>query len=1292
MSVVKNIKQRTTNNSFNTYPIGMNAEFITIPAGTANLYENNVNADEGMSILKNYIDEQISIAKVNFFVNYTDINGQVYNLRVYNDNTTNGQELRNILYNIGTNEGTTRAISTSNDINMLDIKELYAPNFYDASDLFNAKAEMIPALEIKNINSISFSKVTNISNMFLAQRKLQKINLLSFGHNVEDTSYMFQGCYNLTNISNFNTSNVKYMDKMFSDCRNLITIPNFNTSNVINMSYMFPNCRNLTNIPNLNTINVINMPYMFEMCYNLTNVPLFNTSNVINMGSMFRSCAKLINIPYFNTSNVTNMSQIFEGCSSLTNIPNFDTRNVTNMSYMFSQCRNLTNIPNLNTINVVNMQRMFQTCYNLKSTINFDTSNVVNMAGAFYYCINLVNINRLNLNKVTEISSMIGYCNNLSNSSILNIANSLPHYNNIINANKYNTLDYIGFSNEQMKVIANNPTVLNSVENKGWTVQKVKYELAYTYSNSPDTWLNYSLETTSISNNAQALRNAFSNKDIDTANIIKLNVINMPSVINGINLFANNGSNYNFNKMTNVEHLDMQDLQEASYLFYGCPNLINASNFNIPNEINIRYMFYECTNLTTVLNFNVPNIINVTGMFRNCYNLTVVPNFDTSKVRDMEQMFMYCHSLTNVPNYNTSKVTEMSNMFYNCRSLINVPNFNTSNVTNMSHMFRWCRNLTTIPNFDTSNVFNMGWMFWNCKNLTNIPDFDTSKVTNMPHTFRECYNLTNIPNLNTFRVINMTAMFSDCNKLTNIPNFNTSKVRDMSQMFSGCSNLINVPNFNTFKVINMKNIFYDCNNLSSQSIDNIAYSLPLYKNIINGNPSVNQYIGLSNEQINNMSSNAKQAAEDKGWDILPKIRIDYTYINGVSGTNKIYNIDTMTGEQQYQNLYNLFDSQLDVTKIANIKITSSDNKISNMYSLFDSMHQVTNINIQMNTSNVTNMSDLFYDCWSLKTVPELNTTKVINMRGMFGYCSNLKSIPNLNTSNVTNMYRMFYSCTSLTSIPNFDTSNVTDMYGMFMMDYGLINIPVLNMSKVTNIKDTFDTCDSLSLNSLQNIIISIPDRDQVTGTTSTTNLQYLGLTTNQINNLPTYYKQMAADKGWYVEGYEPKYTEMLVGTANALGDITFEDTEIYPMRLTYDDMFGDYCLENTNQGKANTTSSATLTVSEDLLNIFDPMFKFLVYYSSESVDDIRIYKNGELLYEYNGYDGDNYIDTSFWLEVKAGDVLKFEYSKDSSIDSGLDGCKIYISGWKNNKSYEVRYSTVDAPTTYITKFIPKEDN
>ena len=1287
MSVIKNIKQRTANNSFNTYPIGMNSEFITIPAGTANLYENNVNADEGMSILKNYIDEQISIAKVNFFVNYTDINGQVYNLRVYNDNTTNGQELRNILYNIGTNEGTTRAISTSNDINMLDIKELYAPNFYDASDLFNAKAEMIPALEIKNINSISFSKVTNISNMFLAQRKLQKINLLSFGHNVEDTSYMFQGCYNLTNISNFNTSNVKYMDKMFCNCKNLTTIPNFNTSNVINMSSMFQNCRNLINISDLNTDKVNNMSYMFQQAGSLVNTPKLNLASVVTTVDMYAQAYALNDINDTLgtiTENIKNTVSMFEGCLRLNPDGYAIARNVlfqpnlVNTAYMF--CTTNLNRVYLNQLfdgnnGRCNASHMFDNCRNFTncSAINGIWDAVYDMSYMFANCNKLNYINGFSANYVNGIRNMVYGCSALTNAAIFNLANGLPHYNNINDSGKWNTLDYIGFTNNQMNVIANNPTVLNSVENKGWTVQKVKYELAYTYSNSPATWLNYSLET-SVSNNAQALRNAYMNKDIDTANIIKLNVINMPSVTNGRSLFACYGSNYNFNKMTNVEHLDMQDLQDASYLFFDCANLINGSKFNMPNVTNMYMMFRGCINLTTVLNLNAPNITNTAYMFSRCNNLTTIYNFDTPNVTNMSQMFYSCRNLTTIPLLNTSNVTDMGYMFGFCRNLTTIPNFNTINVTNMSTMFQGCENLTNISHFNTSNVVNMSEMFSGCSNLAVTPFFD-----------------------NTSNVTNTEGMFYNCHNLLGVIIFNTSKVTSMANMFYNCARVQGISNFNTSNVTNMYHMFYHCNSLSDQSTEEILYSLPLYENIINGNPSVNQYIGLYTDQIDNAHVNAREAAENKGWMVLPQIRIDYTYLNGVNGVNKIYLInDAEAGEQQYKELYDVLqNSNLNIKNITDITLYASGNNISNMSNLFYNASNIKNVNIEINTSNVINMYATFMYCSNLINVSNLNTSKVTNMSRMFFESRKIKNIPNFNTSNVIDMSMMFDGCSDgLIDMPNLNTSNVTNMYYMFAYCGNLINIPSFSASNVTNMYYMFAYCNDLSQNSLQNIIISIPDRDQITETTTTTNLEYIGLSATQINNLPSYYKQIAADKGWYVEGYKPKYTEMLVGTANALGDITFEDTETYPMRLTYDDMFGDYCLENTNQGKASTTSSATLTVSEDLLNVFDPMFRFLVYYSSEtSYDFTRIYKNNELIYEYDGYDGTtSYLDTTFWLEVQAGDVLKFEYEKDSSGDRGLDGCKIYISGWKNNKSYEVRYSTVDAPTTYITKFIPKEDN
>ena len=68
------------------------------------------------------------------------------------------------------------------------------------------------------------------------------------------------------------------------------------------------------------------------------------------------------------------------------------------------------------------------------------------------------------------------------------------------------------------------------------------------------------------------------------------------------------------------------------------------------------------------------------------------------------------------------------------------------------------------------------------------------------------------------------------------------------------------------------------------------------------------------------------------------------------------------------------------------------------------------------TSNVTNMSYMFYSCSNLASVPSLDTSKVTNMSNMFLGCSSLKSVSLFDTSNVTNMSDMFSNCSSLEEI------------------------------------------------------------------------------------------------------------------------------------------------------------------------------------------------------------------------------------------------------------------------------------
>ena len=67
-----------------------------------------------------------------------------------------------------------------------------------------------------------------------------------------------------------------------------------------------------------------------------------------------------------------------------------------------------------------------------------------------------------------------------------------------------------------------------------------------------------------------------------------------------------------------------------------------------------------------------------------------------------------------------------------------------------------------------------------------------------------------------------------------------------------------------------------------------------------------------------------------------------------------------------------------------------------------------------NTSNVTDMSYMFSQCFSLTSldVSIFNTSNVTNMAAMFGSCHSLSNLElsNFNTSDVTNMCQMFWGC------------------------------------------------------------------------------------------------------------------------------------------------------------------------------------------------------------------------------------------------------------------------------------------
>ena len=85
------------------------------------------------------------------------------------------------------------------------------------------------------------------------------------------------------------------------------------------------------------------------------------------------------------------------------------------------------------------------------------------------------------------------------------------------------------------------------------------------------------------------------------------------------------------------------------------------------------------------------------------------------------------------------------------------------------------------------------------------------------------------------------------------------------------------------------------------------------------------------------------------------------------------------------------------------------------------------------------------------TIPKImiNTSNVTNMQNMFKNCSNLKSLDlsNFDTSNVTKMYSMFYGCSNLETLDlsNFSTSNMSSMYIPYSIKYLILNNPEVKL-------------------------------------------------------------------------------------------------------------------------------------------------------------------------------------------------------------------------------------------------------
>ena len=435
------------------------------------------------------------------------------------------------------------------------------------------------------------------------------------------------------------------------------------------------------------------------------------------------------------------------------------------------------------------------------------------------------------------------------------------------------------------------------------------------------------------------------------------------------------------------------------------PTVLLGTNFDM-NQVSKMYIGEDEIEPTKQYTFNQTGTYTVKTVFK--YLNSFYGLFESAK-----QLID-----VNLNNIDTRKVRNTAYMFYSASNLtsLDLSMLNTSNVENMLSMFDSCSNLENlnVSKFNTSNVENMKRMFYNCSKLSNlnVSSFDTSKVKNMDGMFKSINTELKLINFNTSNVIDMANMFYcyEGSTVLDISNFDTSNVENMTAMFSDCIKLTNIifgEKWDTSKVISFRRMFYTW-----------------------GNPNLLE-IDMSKWNVNNL--------EDA-----------FCMFSGQQKLNKI-----IFGENW------------------------KHNKINNFSNMFQDCYALTSIDIEnLSVKFATDVSSMFLNCRSLTILDLSNWTEnnIIGASSLFNKCFKLESIigiENINTSNVTYMSNMFYNCQALTSLDlsKWNINNVVSLDGMFYSCNNLTSLDLRNWntSNVETIGGMFGYCSKLSkINGIEN--------------------------------------------------------------------------------------------------------------------------------------------------------------------------------------------------------------------------------
>jgi surface protein len=344
------------------------------------------------------------------------------------------------------------------------------------------------------------------------------------------------------------------------------------------------------------------------------------------------------------------------------------------------------------------------------------------------------------------------------------------------------------------------------------------------------------------------------------------------------------------------------------------------------------------------------------------------------------------------------------------------PSFAGARPTTTYDWFYYMENLQTITGIEylnTSEVNNMGLMFARCSSLTNLDlsSFNTAKVTNMRFMFSYCTGLTSLDlsSFNTSQVTNMYYMFYNSSNLRTIyvgNGWSTAAVTNSTDMFNGCTSLVGGMG-TTYKSSNPTDKTYaHIDGGTSNPGYFTAEGTEAYACYTSSNTTLTFYYDTQRSSRTGVTYDLNTGSNYPDW------RTD-----GINANVTKVVFDSSFANARPTTTYSWFSNMANLQSITGMSYLNTS-EVTNMANMFLNCIRLTSVDVShFNTSKVTNMALMFNACnVTSLDLSSFNTSKVTNMALMFLGNSNMRTIyvgNGWSTAAVTNSTEMFYNCRSL---------------------------------------------------------------------------------------------------------------------------------------------------------------------------------------------------------------------------------------------------------------------------------------